>query len=78
MNTTPTNDDRALWAEQAMMKFARVTRMDTAGEDDETILSDLLANLMHMARLKEINWDEVYNRATSHFEEEVQEEEGGA
>lgn len=36
------NDDRAKWADAAITAFRRET-----GSDDDTILSDLLADLMH-------------------------------
>lgn len=66
----PSNDERADWAQAAMGEFARITGMDRAGEDDETIMSDLLCNLMHAAKRSDIEWSVVVARAVSHFEHE--------
>lgn len=74
MNTEPSNDDRADWAQQALNKFAEVTRMDTAGEDTETILGDLLCNLMHLAKREEIDIEAKWLGASVNFEAEVLEE----
>ena len=74
MADTVTNSDRSEWARLAVFKFARVTRMGTAGEEDSTILQDLLADLRHWCDTETINFDEVSDMARTHYEEEVKEE----
>lgn len=66
----PTNTDRAMWAQAAVNAFAEVTRMDTAGEDAETILGDLLADLRHWALLNDIDYAKVDAGAQENFEHE--------
>lgn len=47
-NERPRNADRARWAASAVAKFAKATGMGTdLGADPETVLVDLLADLMH-------------------------------
>ena len=74
MHTEPTNDDRAMWAREAMNAFARATDMDTAGEDDQSIAGDLLANLMHLAHLDGFDFEAALATARMHFDEEREEE----
>lgn len=71
----PDNDDRALWAQHAVMSFARITRMDTAGEDNQTIVTDLLADLMHFADRNNVNWLDAIAHAVDHYNVEKAEEE---
>lgn len=71
----PTNTDRAMWAQAAVTTFAEITRMDSAGEDDETIMADLLADLMHLAESKDIDWAATLERATGHYEYEKEHDE---
>ena len=75
MLTNPTNEDRAAWAQQACDTFARVTNMDTAGEDMHTIMCDLLANMMHLASQRGVDFDRVLWIARSHFDAETDGEE---
>jgi len=74
VNDTVTNSDRSEWARVAVFEFARETRMDTAGEEDSTILQDLLADLRHWCDQETINYDEVSEMARLNYEEEVKEE----
>jgi hypothetical protein len=71
MTDTVTNSNRSEWARLALFKFARTTRMDTAGEEDSTILQDLLAALRHWCDTETINFDEVSDMARTHYAEEV-------
>lgn len=75
MFTEPTNDDRAYWAQVALKSFARETRMDTAGEDDETILGDLLTDLMHFCDRHDIDFQRKLIGATVNYEEEKADED---
>jgi hypothetical protein len=65
------NDARAEWADKAIRAFARATKMDTAGEDEETALGDLLANMMHWCDRKGISFSEAVTRAMDHYTEET-------
>lgn len=65
------NDDRAEWAQNALDAFASVTSMDTAGEDAETILTDLLADLMHWSDRNGVKFSNVLACAQSHYCEET-------
>ncbi len=47
----PRNTDRAQWAASAMAKFAAVTGLgEDLKTDPQTVLADLLADLMHSVR----------------------------
>ena len=70
----PTNEDRAEWAHQAIETFQAATHMQ--GEDDATIIGDLLANIMHYCRLNDIDFEARLANGRMHFEAEVEEEEG--
>lgn len=70
----PTNDARANWAKDSLDLFAYKTCMDTAGEDDQTILTDLLANLMHLADRDGLNWMDAIAHAVEHFNFEKENE----
>lgn len=79
----PKNSDRALLAGLAVSTFADVTGQDWYFESDpETILGDLLADLMHWTvaqqqngkRTEPIVFESALDRARHHFEEEVEEE----
>ena len=72
----PDNDDRADWAQEALDLFARTTRMDTAGEEPETIIQDLITDLLHLADREGIDIDTLISNAKGTYEEEVMEERG--
>jgi len=67
------NSDRAEWAEQAVQTFKEGTRM--RGEDEETIIGDLLCDLMHYCRINGWDFADLMERAESHFEIEIVEDE---
>lgn len=69
------NDNRAAWAATALNAFADVTMMNTAGEDGETILGDLLADLMHWCDRNGVDFNDMLERARDHYEEETRPEE---
>ena len=65
------NDDRAEWAEHAVIEFIGQTGVDEV----HSAIGDLLANLMHLCdRLKHIEFDEMLRMARCHYEEETYEE----
>lgn len=74
MQDDPNNLDRAEWAHKACDTFARETDMDTAGEELCTVMQDLLTNLMHLARFKNLDFEQILTWARGNFEEEVEEE----
>jgi len=66
-----TNEDRAQWAENVMETFADETGMDQETEP-ETILADLLCDLMHYAAtLSEGIFEAALADARAHYEHEV-------
>lgn len=65
----PTNKDRAEWGKQALDAFAVAT-----GSEPETIVCDLLADLMHYCRLNNIDFEAELHLGERHFDEEVEEE----
>jgi hypothetical protein len=66
------NDDRAEWAGEAIKAFARATNMDAAGEDDETILGDLLDGLQHWCDRRGIDFDAALEQGRQYYIEETQ------
>lgn len=69
----PTNQIRAEWAQAALDTFAAITRMDTAGEETETILGDLLANFMHLCHQQNLDFVCLLGAGRTHFEAEIAE-----
>lgn len=82
-NADPCNEDRALWALLAVVSFAGVVGLaEDVATDPETILGDLLADLMHWCdvqqmsstRQEPINFDAALARGRNHYGEEYAEE----
>lgn len=65
----PTNTERADQAAGALLRFASITGM-LRHEDVETTLSDLLADLMHLADREVISFDACMRRAENNYQEE--------
>lgn len=81
-NPGPCTADRVTWAEVAVANFARAA--DSAGDlstDSETVLTDLLADLMHWCdaqncrpRVKRhIEFESALARARKHYKKEIAE-----
>ena len=78
-STEPSVADRSLWAELAVASFASVTGLygDLEG-DPETVLSDLLADLMHWCDARKnsgclvqtIDFGFALKRARNHYRDE--------
>jgi len=75
----PRNADRALWGALAVVTFADITgQSQDAQADPDTVLGDLLADLMHWCDaqkttggLKEaIDFESTLERARNHYNEE--------
>lgn len=66
------NSVRASWAQLGLDAHVLVTR--THQEDFRDQLSDLLVNLMHLAKEHGEPMDEILQRARETFQEEVEEE----
>lgn len=84
MSTDPLdNDGRAGFAATALAAYYDETRYapdgDTYGDEGSeqfaTAFGDLLGDLQHLARRAGVDFHEVLAHGTSHFEEEVREEE---
>jgi len=65
--TSPTNLQRAVWAEGAIIAFCGQT-----GCVHEDSLGDLLCDLMHWAKIENFDFSAALNRARFHFDAEVQ------
>lgn len=65
----PTNEDRANWALAALEAFEGETRTDR-----ECALSDLLADLRHLADRAGEDWDALLAHADMHYREEIEED----
>jgi hypothetical protein len=77
----PNNADRALWGSLAVVAFASVTGQGEDVElDPETVLGDLLADLMHWCDLQKastslresISFESALERARNHYKEECE------
>jgi hypothetical protein len=78
-NVAPCNADRALWGELAVVSFASVTGLgEDVRSDPETVLSDLLADLMHWCDAREtrtcvsgpVDYESALERAREHYSKE--------
>lgn len=68
----PDNADRAAIAAQVLCQFAHASGLDTSGESAETMLVDLLANLMHLSdRLSTQGMASLLTVATMHYDDEA-------
>ncbi len=84
-NADPRNADRSLWAELALVSFARVSGLsEDVRVDSETVLCDLLADLMHWCNVQKtnncliesINFESALERARDHYSKESADEAG--
>lgn len=64
------NNQRAEWAGEALRKFQRDTSCD---EDDETVLGDLLCDLMHWCDREKVDFHVALRRGQDHYREETTE-----
>lgn len=69
-----TNLQRADWAMVAVRAFATETGLDASGDETETAVADLLANLMHLCDKEGIDFDVALMRGRSHYREELADE----
>ena len=67
------NADRADWALSALGGFVERTRVDT-GQD---AITDLIANMLHLARGRNLDTERILTNAASMVEQEVGEDEQG-
>lgn len=67
-----TNDDRAEWADKGVRAFQNAVKTD-----DESVLGDLLADLMHWADKNNYDFDSALERGRDHYTEEIKEEKKG-
>lgn len=68
----PDNEERANDGEEAIKYFAK--RVHQEDEDLKTNMTDLLADLMHLADFEDINFEEIFHTAKDHFDTEKAEE----
>jgi hypothetical protein len=77
MTAEPTNPERADRAKQLLVTYAiREMRMDEllSADTAETLLTDLLADFMHFAAQKNMDFQNCCDMAEMHFEAETGEE----
>lgn len=72
MNTM--NRHRANWARAAVDAYAS-KKSYWGGEEEELIISDLVADILHLCDQRGIDRELMLERATGHHAEEVREEE---
>lgn len=69
------NAERAIFGELAIVAFAsRTGQAEDVAEDPETVLGDLLADLMHFCDAKDVDFEEALRRGRNHHDEEITEE----
>ncbi len=73
-----TNSDRADRAAALLLTYQQ--QHDTGNDEPDSVMADLIADLMHHARrsmgLDDDRIEEVIERARGHFQAELEEEEG--
>lgn len=69
---TASNLARAEWAREALERFARRSGLlsSRTQEDFETIVSDFLADLLHLCRMNDVDFDECADRARANHDAE--------
>jgi hypothetical protein len=65
------NNHRAMWADVALRAFAELTGRDVEADGVDTAISDLLADLHHLAGRHDVSWSAVPGRADGHYTEET-------
>jgi len=79
MTTEPTNTDRAEWARVAVVAMweevgpSEIENMD-AGNWEGYYLSDLLANLRHLADGLGLDWPKLLTSGDMHYDAEIREQ----
>ena len=59
------NDERALWAQEALCAFEEATR--SGGEEPGTSCADLLCDLMHWCDREALSFDALLETARMHY-----------
>lgn len=62
------NNTRAEWADKGVRAF-----QNTVKTDDESVLGDFIADLMHWADKNNYDFEAALDRGRSHYEEEIRE-----
>jgi hypothetical protein len=70
----PTNDERADWAFVACQEFAEATGL-SADDELPTVITDLIANLLHLADREGMCVESCLDTARMHYEAEQEEDE---
>lgn len=71
----PTNRDKAAFARVALRAYATRTGLaEHFPSDHETVISDLLADLMHYCTIHDLSFNDLLSRADRHYSEEWAEE----
>jgi hypothetical protein len=67
------NADRARWALSALHGFVETTRVDTA----QDAVTDLITNLLHLARSRGLDLDRIQSNAAGMLAQEIREDSDG-
>ena len=70
-NAVHDNTARATWAAQGLVAFAERTNMVEAGEDIQTALADLLADLRHLCDAVGVDWELADSKGCTMYNDEI-------
>lgn len=66
------NQQRAQWAETALRAFCEQTGQTIEDDGFDTVVYDFLCDLMHLTDRHNVRFEHLLERATDHYEYEVQ------
>jgi hypothetical protein len=71
-----TNEQRALWGQYTVTAFANESGQlgEDLKDDPETVVGDLIADLMHYCDTRDVDFEEALRRGRNHHDEEIIEE----
>lgn len=64
------NEERSERAKQALLRYAELTGQDPDAELEDMV-TDLLADMLHMAQEQELNFEDCLRWAYEHYDEEA-------
>jgi len=65
------NEQRSEWAGSALQHFASLTGQSRAGDPDEDIMGDLLADFMHYCDDNDLDFNKILDTARMHYDAET-------
>ena len=70
-DTRHDNNRRAGWGAKALLTYADATFGGAEGEDFETVIGDLMGDLMHLCDLLELDFAEMCEKGRGHYLPEI-------